>query len=307
MGLGRTDIWRTGIVHAPMAQILRDGGVAGHEVTWLDNPGRFRFIADPFGVWRDGRLYLFAEAYDYRVKIGRIDVFVFDRDLTLLEHCPVLNEPWHLSYPVMVHDTDGTLYMMPESGKSGQQHLYRAIDFPYRWERVDDFRFPGAIVDASPIFHDGRWWMFYAPWGQCATDRISLLHVAWAERLTGPWHPHPGNPVRHDIRSTRPGGTPIVTETGLVLPTQDCALTYGGAITPLHVTVLTPERFEAEAGLPLTPPLTFAPYDDGMHTLSAAGDVTLIDVKHTDPSVAGRAIVELDRLVLRRARRAVGL
>ncbi|POF63266.1 formyl transferase [Novacetimonas maltaceti] len=302
MGLGRTDIWRTGLIDAPMAQVLRDG-VGAHPVTWIDNPGPFRFIADPFGVWHDGRLHVFAEAYDYRVKIGRIDVFVFDRALNMLEHCPVLVEPWHLSYPVIVRDTDGTLYMMPESGRSGRQNLYRATDFPYRWEPVREFAFPGAAVDASPIFYEGRWWMFYAPWGHSATDRISLLHVAWADRLMGPWHPHPGNPVRRDIRSTRPGGTPIVTGDGLVLPTQDCARTYGGAITPLHVTTLTPQHFEARTGEPLHAPAAFAPFTDGMHTLSAAGDVTLLDAKHTDPSIVGRALVEVDRLVLRRLRR----
>ena len=307
MGLGRTDIWQTGIINRPLPDIIRAGTLDSMPVTWLPDPGSFRFLADPFGIWHEDRLYLFAEAYDYRVKVGRIDVFVLDRTLRILSHRPVLVEPWHLSYPVIMRDTDGSFLMMPESGASGTQRLYRATDFPFHWKAVEDCVFPGALIDASPLFHDGRWWLFYTPWDEAARPRIDTLHVAWAEHISGPWHPHPGNPVRRDIHSARPGGTPVVMEDGtIILPTQDCARTYGGAITPLAITTLTTSTFAAHPLAALTAPPAWRPATDGLHTLSAAGPVTLVDAKHTSRSVIRRAGVDIGRMtreLMQRSRR----
>lgn len=300
MGLLRTDIWRTGILSCPMSDILRHGDVAGLPVTWLPDPGPFRFLADPFGLWRDGRLYLFVEAYDYRVRIGRIDVFVFDRGMRLLEARPVLSEPWHLSYPVVIAEGD-EIYLLPEAYRSGRLTLYRAVSFPDRWERVPDFVFPEAAIDASPVQIDGRWWMFYSPSGGSGEDRQSLLHVAWADTLRGPWHPHPGNPVRRDRRSARPGGTPVLVDGRVILPTQDCTNTYGGAIVPLTVTDLGTTHFVGQAGPPIVPASEWTPYTDGLHTLSAAGEVTLVDAKRISRSPR-RIAIALDRL----GRRMIG-
>ncbi|MDT8870251.1 hypothetical protein RAA17_01210 [Komagataeibacter rhaeticus] len=102
--------------------------------------------------------------------------------------------------------------------------------------------------------------------------------------------PAPANPVRRDIHSARPGGTPVVMEDGtIILPTQDCARTYGGAITPLAITTLTTQEFAAHPLRALHAPAAWRPATDGLHTLSAAGRVTLVDAKHTSRSVIRRA------------------
>ena len=131
---------------------------------------------------------------------------------------------------------------------------------------------------------------------------MSALHIAYADRLVGPWRPHPLNPVRRDLSSARPGGTPRVIGGQVVLPVQDCSRTYGGAIRPLRFTTLTPDRVEIEAGDAILPPGGFAPYVEGLHTLAAAGDVTLIDVKRTELSLHGLS-VELRRHVTKKLRR----
>ena len=87
----------------------------------------------------------------------------------------------------------------------------------------------------------------------------------------------------------------------VVLPVQDCSETYGGAIRPLRFSVLTPDRVEAAAGAPITAPSGFAPFIEGLHTLSAAGDVTLIDVKRTELSALGLSIE-----LVREARKLIG-
>ncbi len=293
----RKAIWRTGIARAAAADILRHGTLDDVPIVWLPTGRRFTFLADPFGLWRDDVLHLFVEAFEYRDRIGRIDVLRFDRDLALIDHRPCLAEPWHLSYP-FVFEAEGDTWMMPEAHRSGTLTLYRATDFPFGWEKVTALPLDTPAVDASPFYFEGRWWLFYAAsHGKAA--RQSHLHLAYADRITGPWTPHPGNPVRIDRASARPGGTPLLIGGRPVLPMQDCTKSYGGAIRPLTVTCLTPDRFAAEAGAAMLPPPSAAPFVDGLHTLSACGDVTLIDAKWFDCSPAG-LLVDVRRRLRRR-------
>jgi hypothetical protein len=288
-----TDIWRTGVVHARMAEIVAAGSVAGRAISWLPAGPPFTFLADPFGIWRDDQLFVFLEAYDYRTRIGGIDVLRFDAAFNLLDRRPCLREPWHLSYPAII-ESDGETWMLPEAHRSGTLTLYRAVDFPTRWEAAHMIPLDCVAIDASPIFHDGLWWLFYSPAGD-KRAKMSKLHIAFAESLAGPWRPHPLNPVRIDASSSRPGGTPIVVDGRLIIPTQDCRNTYGGAIRMLRVNRLTSDLFDAEADEPIAPPADFAPFNEGLHTLSACGDVTLIDAKRIDRSLGGWA-VDLGRI-----------
>jgi hypothetical protein len=284
----RTDLWRIGIARRPLDAILREGGIGDGPVTWLAVPRGLRFDADPFGVWHDDRLHLFVEAYDYRDRRGRIDVLTLNRRLNLISRETALSEPWHLSYPHLIRTVDG-FHMLPEAHRSGRLTLYRADAFPLGWRPVATIALDVVPVDATPVFFEERWWLFYAP----ATPKgaaIEQLHVAYADRLTGLWSPHPANPVRRARDSSRPGGTPRVIDGRLVLPVQDCTRTYGGAIRPLFIETLTPEVFAAEAGPPIRPPRSAAGYRDGLHTLSACGDVTLIDVKRVERSVRRRLL-----------------
>ena len=284
----RKDIWRPAIVEAPLTEIFRRGGIDGLPVHWLPPMRSFQFLADPFGLWRDNRLHLFVETYDYRVRIGAIEVLVYDAAFNLLDRRPALNEPWHLSYPV-VFEADGETWMLPEAHRSGRLTLYRATDFPFGWEPAHVLALDHVPVDATPLLHEGRWWLLYTS-ADREPDKMGALHAAWAEKLPGPWQPHPLNPLILDNASARPGGTPVVEDGKIILPVQDCSLTYGGAIRPLVIDTLTPERFSATPGARIVPPAGLAPYVEGLHTLSAAGDVTLVDVKRTELSAHGLSI-----------------
>lgn len=284
----RKDIWRVGIAKAPMSALLEPGALARTPVQWMPDEGSLRFLADPFGVWRDGRLYLFGEIYDYRDRVGAIDVLVLDADLKVVERHAALREPWHLSYPFIVEE-DGETYMLPEAHKSGRLTLYRAERFPGVWTPAATIELDEVAIDATPLRHEGRWWLFYTP-ATTKAAKVSNLHVAYADRLAGPWTPHLLNPVRIDNTSSRPGGTPLRIDGDIVLPVQDCSATYGGAIRPLRITTLTPDRFEAKAGEALIAPPAFSPYVEGLHTLSAAGDLTLVDAKRRQISAQTLAL-----------------
>lgn len=280
----RKDIWRCGIACDPLATIVQRGSLAESRIVWLPEEGSLRFLADPFGVWRDGLLYIFVEVYDYRHRIGRIDVLTYGADLVLRDRKVALAEPWHLSYP-LVFDADGETWMLPEAHRGGGLTLYRAISFPGRWVPETRIELREVPIDATPVFHHGLWWLFYSP----GTDEFSkqgVLHAAFAQNIRGPWTPHPANPLRRGKDGSRPAGRAVVSGDDILLPVQDCRHTYGAATRLLRIKI-SPIGAETALDAAITPPSDTAGHDEGMHTLSDAGPVTLFDVKRIDLSARG--------------------
>lgn len=271
------DLWRSGFIRRPLAHVMEPAGLAAADVVWLPESERtFHYVADPFGIERDGALTVFVEAYDYRVRRGEIHYIQYDADNNIVAKGVALAQPFHLSHPSLIED-DGELYMLPEAHKSGALTLYRCVHFPDQWEPVCELLNAPAI-DATVARSGGRWWMFYALPGP-DNRAMRELHVAWADQLQGPWVQHLNNPVRAGLSDTRPGGTVFEHEGVLHLPAQDCDESYGRRIRLLRLDVLTPDRFEATEVRRFEPEGVLAGYPDGLHTLSGLGDVTCIDLK----------------------------
>jgi hypothetical protein len=278
------DIWRCAVVTQPVESLLA-GWNADATVHWLPEQPPGRFLADPFG-WQQGDvLHVFAEGYDYRTRHGTIERFTLDASGNLLEARRVLRENWHLSYP-QVFESDGTVWMLPEAARSGGLMLYRGDAALERWTPELGIELDRVPIDATPLWHAGRWWLFYSVAGTRATAN-GHLHVAWAERLSGPWHAHPRNPVRVDRAGARPAGRAVVIDGRVMLPVQDCSSTYGGAVKPLWIERLDENQFVATLDAPLALPPGAGRYKDGMHTLSACGERTLVDVKYVDSTGRG--------------------
>ena len=283
----RTDFWQVGIVPLSIRDIdARALGAVRERITWLPDPGRWRYLADPFGLVRGDALHVFVEAFDYRIKRAHIERHEFAlADLSWRGQATVLAPPFHLSYP-QVFEHGGETWMVPESYQAGEAALYRAVDASLdRWERQCTL-LAEPVADASVVEWQGRWWMFYTLVGPNARDQREL-HVAHAPALTGPWTPLPENPVRVSRDGARPAGRPFAAHDGmLTLPVQDSSTGYGGATRLLRLPVLTPERVVIEAGAErLTGDLVSASHTAGLHTLTGCGDTfTLIDVKRIDRS-----------------------
>jgi len=300
----RTDFWQVGIVPVALEDIdARRLAAARERITWLPDPGPWRYLADPFGLVRGDTLHVFVEAFDYRVKRATIERHEFElASMSWRGHATVLDKPFHLSFP-QVFEHGGETWMVPESFQAGEIALYRAADASLdRWERECALLsgVPGA--DAAVIAYQGRWWMFYTLVGPDARDQREL-HIAHAQSLTGPWHPSAGNPVRDDRRGARPAGRPFVGRDGvLVLPVQDSSTGYGGATRLLRFPVLTPERVDIRASDErLTGNLISSSHTAGLHTLTGCRGYTLVDVKRIDRS-RGKQWLDFKR----RLRRLVG-
>lgn len=296
----KTDLWKAGVLKAPAASLLDRKSVAvmADKVAWLPDPGPWRYLADPFGLVKDGSTHVFVEAFDYRTKHAVIEHHELTAAGTWTSGEVVLRQPVHLSYP-FVFEHAGDVFMAPESHKAGEVVLYRASRFPDGWVREAVLLEGVPAAEASILLHQGTWWMFFTVVGAKARDQREL-HLAWADQLMGPWTLHSLNPVLTDRSGARPGGTPMIIEDGsVILPVQDCSETYGGALRFLRFLALDKSHvaFEHLPGK-LTGDLLSATHGDGFHTFSSCGDMTLVDVKRIDRA-RGRALIDLRRRLTR--------
>jgi hypothetical protein len=265
--------WNVGVVQAPIASFLKGGRAQG--VEWLGSPRRGEFLADPFGVVREGGLTILCELLDARERRGRIVCLETMNGTERRVSQVAIGPSVHLSYPYLVEE-GGTLFCIPETSQAREIGIYRAEKFPTRWAKVATLVEDFAALDSTVFHHGGRWWLASGSYERGDAD----LFLFFAPTLLGPWAPHPGNPVKTDARSARPAGTPFVHEGALYRPAQDCSTVYGGRVVINRVTCLTPTAFAEEPVATVEPDPT-SPFPAGLHTLSGVGDVTLVDGKRT--------------------------
>jgi hypothetical protein len=266
------DAWNVGVVRRPLGDLVRAPHI--DDAIWAREDEAASF-ADPFAAHREGVLHVVCERLDKNSGMGSIVTAPLEHDDAAIElggAGPALSLAGHASYPFLL-EHDGRVYCVPETHFAHEVALYRADRFPTIWTKVTTLVEGIAAVDPTLFHHEDRWWLFLTD-----RDRNSTLHLFlyFAPELAGPWEGHPGNPVKSDVRSSRPAGTPFVHEGVLYRPAQDCARTYGGRIVLNRVNTLTTTEFEEETALTIEPAHGSA-YRDGTHTLSAAGDLTLVD------------------------------
>jgi hypothetical protein len=231
------------------------------------------FYADPFPLHWQGRDYLFFEDLDYRTGKGIISAVSFDERGRPGRTFPVLEEPWHLSYPSLI-EWDGQIWMIPESSANREIAIYRAVDFPLRWEKHAVLVGDVEAADATIAAHDGLLWMFAVTREAIGgySDTLAIWH---AGDLFGPWRAHRANPVLVDDRAARPAGNMVNLDGMLYRPVQDCRAAYGAAVNLMRVTRLDEEGFEQESDGRVAP----GPAWPGrrLHTLNYNGRLETVD------------------------------
>jgi hypothetical protein len=264
----RHEQWNIGIIDAPIQSLIDE---PAPEPRWLCHPRRREFFADPFGVVHDGRLVILCEHMDYLSGVGSI-VALEESDPDHVRRVEI-GPRVHRSYPFLLRE-GGRLFCVPETVATREVALYEVEQFPDRWRHVATLVRDVPLVDATLFRHEERWWLAASvPVGGGANCELHLYH---ATALEGPWRPHAANPVKVDVCSARPGGTPFLRDGELYRPAQDCSTAYGRRIVINRIRRLTETVFDEEIVARIEP---HRPYGAGLHTLAAAGNVTLVDAK----------------------------
>jgi hypothetical protein len=270
------DQWNVGIVRQPIRSFLDSSGVRA-PVEWLPARPHHEYIADPFGVYHAGKLTIVCEYLNYRDGVGVITAVTDPntRALTPVHIGP--GNPVHMSFPFLI-EHDGRVLCIPETHQAAEVVLYEAERFPDRWRKVATLLSGTALADVTVFRYEDRWWLAGADTGlESPSADLFLWH---AESIEGPWRAHANNPVKTDVCSARPAGTPFHIDGVLYRPVMDCAESYGGRVHINRVDTLTPTAFPEETVATVEPDER-GPYPEGVHTLSAVGDVTLIDGKRS--------------------------
>jgi hypothetical protein len=268
--LFRPEDWNVGIAKTGINSFADNIDTNG--ITWLPQPPKGRYFADPFAFQIGKELHIVFEDYNYKSCLGKISRIVYS-DGKFGEITPVIEEDFHLSYPY-IFESSGEIYCVPESANTKQIMLYKYDRDSQKFQFINVLLDNFQGVDPTVFYYKDKWWLFATHKEQSNTN----LHIFYTDRFDGPYIPHAKNPVKTDIRNSRPAGTPYSENGELMRPAQDCSVTYGGRIALNKVVELTEKTFKEET-INYIGPLTKSKFNKGFHTISNVGNYTIFDGK----------------------------
>ncbi|HET6991585.1 MAG TPA: hypothetical protein VFJ43_09695, partial [Bacteroidia bacterium] len=255
--------WNIGMVKRSISDFVTKE--SGQKMEWLPIPESNEYYADPFGWEENGELKIVFEHYHYKNQKGILAISDARGEIK-----PLLEARVHLSYPFVLERSDSkenNRVILPESHQSKTIFCFDSANPKNGKVLLENV----PAIDATPVFYNNRWWIFCTHDGNYNNTNLFIYH---AEEFDGPWLPHGNNPVKCDVRSARPGGTPFVLNNKLFRPAQDCSESYGEAIILNKITELTENSFSEIPNSRIEPEENWK-FNKGLHTLSIAGNYIL--------------------------------
>ena len=232
--------------------------------------------ADPFVFEHDGRIYIFAELFDYFTRKGTIGYTVLENG-AWKRWKVVIDEPFHMSYP-NVFRMGQDIFMVPETSADRSLRLYRAVSFPDQWEFVRVLAQDVQWVDTTFWQAAGKRFAITRDESRPDAPRDLLLELSDRLDLLSI------TPIREERPAySRPGGNFIGAEGRYIRVSQDCSAHYGGGLvfSEFDPAALAGQGM-AQTAQHLSPaqiPLTRRRSWTGMHTYNISEHYEVIDVE----------------------------
>ena len=262
--------WQVAYRRADKGAILESGP---HHFTLLKNSWRY-MAADPFLFLAEGKTYIFAELYDYILRRGVIGFCYYDGE-EFSRWKPIITEAYHLSYPV-IFQRGKDVFMMPEAKESRSVYLYKAVEFPNRWEKLEPLVSDIECVDTTPFQSGGKDYAFTYLWRYPAASELLLFEWGGKDGIVF----SDQNPISKDDAIARPGGKILYMNEAMLRVSQDCENEYGTALVFNKVErdffSQYRETLIARVGVES---LRVDKKICGVHTYNADGEWEVIDVK----------------------------
>lgn len=222
------------------------------------------FVADPFMLRTAAGWHMIFEVLNGKGEFGLAE----SRDGRSWEYRGiVLAEEYHLSYPFLFA-AGGEIFMVPETLGAGAVRLYRADPFPTGW-RLKTALLQGRYADPTLAQIHGLWCLFACP----TPDDHDSLALFTAPELTGPWTPHPANPlVSGNPLTARPAGRPIEIGGRWYRFAQECSPIYGRRVRAFEILELTAASYREREMGPVLEPTGSGWNGRGMHHMDAHPD-----------------------------------
>jgi len=275
--------------HGGGGSILHDTPIEGFH---LLPQKRFVTQADPFLYRHQGKTWLFYERQNLSDMKGTL--WCVNLDDPAAKPQLALEEEFHLSYPQLFRYGKYT-YMLPETRQAGEVRLYRCLQFPDKWEKVETlFAFEAVDTTLLPVtlaaLEKGgiegaedscRYYVF-----TYVENRLEIylcdvepdrFHITRKEKIFS----------SGASKLVRPGGA-FVEEAGrLYRSAQNCTDYYGQELLIMEVDALESGHFEEHVHCRLSPDKLELPGVNGVgiHTYNRNGEYEVIDILHREVSL----------------------
>ena len=289
----RLTCWNVGLVRAARPCFLDPAFKP--EVEWLPQPRGGSILADPFPLPNEAQSRWLAEEIDRASGRGRIVEIRLDEQGGVAFK-QVIAAKHSLSYPC-VFEYEGRIFCLigDETEQAVKLHVNDSGRSKWCFHSV---LIEGVMSTDATIFPaNGSWWIMHSSMDGQA------LYLWNAPTPLGPWQPHPANPVKIDVGSARPAGTPFWHEGKLYRPAQDGTRSYGSAVVINRIDCLSLACFRETVVRRVEPDPNW-PYPDGIHTLTGWGEYTLVDGKRyrwAPDVIVTRIILKLSKALGRRS------
>lgn len=247
-----------------------------NDFAFINKNKRFRTLkeskrywyADPFLFERKGETWLFAEAFDNKTEKGLIACMKYENG-TFGSPKIVLEEDFHLSYP-FVYEENGEVFMMPETSADGCIQVYKAVDFPEKWEKHKVLVTIENAVD-TVIYGENLITSVVTDSGEKRVD-VDIYNMN-GELVMKSLH--------KDSQQARGAGRVITAEGKTIRPAQDCTGGVYGAGLVFYQLEKQAESFKETPVYKLSPE-EFSIGDqnaEGVHTYARTKNIEVLDFK----------------------------
>lgn len=273
--LFKAEKWNVGFVEIKSDLLLNFP--LPEKVEWLPKPNIESFFADSFAIEKkNGELEMFFEDYSYKTEKGIISSVNYSKNCKdkFSKKSVILEKPYHLAYPYIYLHADEQ-YMIPESSKSTKIILYKKNKVTGKFELYKTLLESIDAVDTTLFFYKNKWWLFFT---RKVADTNTCLFAYFSETFDGTYKEHTNNPIKIDVRQSRPAGTPFFINGTLIRPTQDNSEYYGKQIYLNKILKLNENEFEEEIINVLKPNKEWL-YNSGLHTICVTENYVVFDAK----------------------------
>ena len=241
------------------------------------------WAADPFLFEYENKTYIFAEMWLYRLNRGVIGYSEWNGKGFSKWH-PIIIENYHLSYPNVFQIGDD-IFMCPESNESGEIYLYKAINFPEKWEKSTILFSGGKYVDTT-FFQNGldTYGFTYHLLSGGKNSKGELLLFRLKEGVIDFCK---DNPVTDDDSIARPAGNCLCEMGKMYRVSQDCKESYGHGLVFSEMSFEN-DKYEEKVVRKYYPKdfkLSIKLNYIGVHTFNQSENFQVIDLRSNDFSV----------------------
>lgn len=241
------------------------------------------WTADPFLFEYQNKTYIFAEMWMYRLGRGVIGYSVWNGKHFSKWH-PIIEEDYHLSYP-NVFQIGNEIFMCPESSETGEIYLYKAINFPKKWEKSTILCSGGKYVDTTFFMYNQDAYGFTYRLSPGKDDANGEL--LWFKIKDGMIDFCKDNPVTEDDSIARPAGKCICKNGKIYRVSQDCKESYGHGLVFSEMFIGS-NKYKEKAVKKYYPEdfnLSKKLNCIGVHTFNQSTDFQVIDLRSRDISL----------------------